>query len=378
MSSLKVEIVTLDRIEPHPNADRLEIGWIGGWQVVIPKGGFNTQTLCVYFPIDSILSQKVEEKLFLPTSKIKLSKSRVKTIRIRGAISQGLLARVDEVFDSDYGLYIGKDVADELGVTKYEPPEVATNQSGLRQTSKKQSNPNFHKYTDIENWKWYPGLFKPGEMVHVTEKIHGTNFRAGWVKAHNNTLWKKLIHQWNCIRVWWGGNVPHAGYEFVYGSHNVQFQDTPRKEGFYGQSIGKNVYAEAVKKYDLRKVLKPGEVIYAEIYGDGIQKGYLYSCLPDERRMVVIDAKIDGEYINHGSLWIFCGKHHLNIVPSDTVLAYDEQKIRKFVDNPSWLGSEIREGIVIKPLIEEHTFMGRKILKWKSDAFLLTQEDNTH
>jgi len=378
MSSLKVEIVTLDRIESHPNADRLEIGWLAGWQVVIPKGGFNTQALCVYFPIDSILPQKVEEKLFPPGSKIKLSKGRVKTIKIRGAVSQGLLARVDEVFDSDYGLYIGKDVADELGVTKYEPPEPATNQGGLRQTSKKQTNPNFHKYTDIENFKWYPNLFQPGELVYVTEKIHGTNFRAGWVKAHNNTLWKKLKHQWNCIRVWWGGSVPHAGYEFVYGSHNVQFQDAPRKEGFYGKTLGKNVYAEAVTKYDLRNKLMPGEVIYAEIYGDGIQKGYLYSCQPNERKMVVIDLKLDGEYTNHMTMILRCADRQLPVVPLDAEFPYSEDQVRMYVEAPSWLGKELREGVVIKPAVEEHTYMGRKILKLKSDRFLLTQEDDTH
>ena len=368
MSKLKVEIVTLDRIEPHPNADRLEIGWISGWQLVIPKDVFDIQTLCVYFPIDSILSEALEAKLFGPESKIKLSKHRVKTIRIRGAISQGLLARVDEVFDSDYGLFIGKDVANELGVTKYEPPEPATNQSGLRRTSKKQSNPNFHKYTDIENFKWYPDLFKPDEMIYVTEKIHGTNFRAGYVPYHAGTWWKRLKQ------------LLHVApeYEFVYGSHNVQFQDSPRKKSFYGESLGKNVYAEAVEKYDLRNKLQSGEVIYAEIYGDGIQKGYLYSCQPNERKMAVIDLKLDGEYVSHGTMLLFCGSRNLPAVPLDANIYYDKTRILKYVDAPSWLGRELREGVVIKPAVEEHTYMGRKILKWKSEKFLLEVNDDTH
>jgi RNA ligase (TIGR02306 family) len=368
MSSLKVEIVTLDEIREHPNADRLELGFVSGWQIVIPKGAFKRDTLCVYFPVDSILPQKVEEKLFPPGSKIKLSKSRIKTIRIRSAISQGLLARVDEVFDSDYGLYIGKDVADVLGVTKYEPPEVATNQGGLLTTSKKQSNPNFHKYTDIENWRWFPYLFQPGEAVCVTEKIHGTNFRAGYVPYHASTWWKKVKQ--------FLGIAPK--YEFVYGSHNVQFQDTPHKEGFYGQTIGKNVYAEAVEKYDLRNKLRPGEVIYAEIYGDGIQKNYLYSCQPNERKMVIIDLKLDGIYACHMTMVLRCADRNLPVVPLDGTFEYDEERIHKLVEAPSWLGSELREGVVIKPLVEEHTYMGRKILKWKSDQFLLTQEDDTH
>ena len=378
MSSLKVEIVTLDRIEKHPNADRLEIGFVKGWTVVIPKGTFDTTTLCVYFPIDSILPQKVEERLFPPGSKIKLSKGRIKTIKIRGAISQGLLARVDEVFDSDYGLYIGKDVANDLGVTKYEPPEDAQAKFAGNRTSKKQSNPNFHKYTDIENFKWYPNLFVPGEMVYITEKIHGTNFRCGWVPVHLNTWWKRTRFWVQYILAWLTNDMQYHGYEFVYGSHNVQFQDTPRKKGFYGPTLGKNVYAEAVEKYDLRQKLQPGKVIYAEIYGDGIQKNYLYGCKSGERKMVVIDVESNGIYVEHEFLINFCANKGLPIVPLDGAMLYDEARIHKLVDAPSWLGNELREGVVIKPAIEEHTYMGRKILKLKSDRFLLTQEDNMH
>jgi RNA ligase (TIGR02306 family) len=272
------------------------------------------------------------------------------------------------VFDDDYSLFIGKDVADALGVTKYEPPEPVTNQGGLPRTSKKQTNPNFHKYTDIENWKWYPDLFKPDEYVYVTEKIHGTNFRAGWVPYHAGTWWKRLKQLLHIA----------PKYEFVYGSHNVQFQDRKRDHGFYGPSLGRNVYAEAVEKYDLRNKLQPNEVVYAEIYGDGIQKGYLYGCQPGERKMVVIDLKLGGEYVSHRTTTLFCGSRGLPMVPLDAFVYYDTTRILKYVEAPSWLGKEIREGVVIKPVVEEHTYMGRKILKWKSDKFLLTQEDDSH
>lgn len=368
MSQLKVEIVTPNEITKHPNADRLEIARVFGWTIVVPKGVFAVGDLAVYFPIDSILPEVIEAKLFPPDSKIKLHHHRVKTIKLRGAISQGLLARVDEVFNDDYGLFIGKDVADVLGVTKYEPPEPTNAKFAGKQTSKKQTNPNFHKYTEIENWKWYPKLFAEGELVYVTEKIHGTNFRAGWVKFHPVTWYDKILAFLHLAPEW----------QFVYGSHNVQFQSTPRKKGFYGESLGKNVYAEAVEKYNLRNKLHPGEVIYGEIYGDGIQKGYLYSCKPGERKMVVIDVKINGEYYDHLAAILFCGSYQLPIVPLDGTFYYNEARIRQLVDNPSWLGSELREGVVIKPVIEEYTYMGRKILKLKSDKFLLTQEDDSH
>ena len=277
MSSLKVEVVSVDNISPHPNADRLEMAQVKGWTCVVPKGEFCEGDKAVYFPIDSILPEPLEAKLFRPESKIKLHKHRIKTIKLRGAISQGLLVPLTDLDPTLLSYQEGDDLAELLGVTKYEPPESGSPQSNCNQVSKKQVNPSFYKYTDIENYKNYCSLFTNGELVWVLEKIHGSNFRAGWVKSHPSTLWKKILN--------WFGWLPK--YEFVYGSHNVQLQDHWANNGFYEKSIGKNIYWEAVEKYDLKHVLKPGDVVYGEIYGDGIQKGYLYDCKPGEQKLAV-------------------------------------------------------------------------------------------
>jgi tRNA-binding EMAP/Myf-like protein len=97
MSTHKVEVVQIDEVLKHPNADRLELAKIMGWQVVIGKGNFKVGDLAAYIPVDSILSESLEARLFPPDSKIKLNKHRVRSIKIRGQMSQGMIIPLKDV-----------------------------------------------------------------------------------------------------------------------------------------------------------------------------------------------------------------------------------------------------------------------------------------
>lgn len=83
MSTFEVSVVKIDDVIEHPNADRLDLVQIAGWNCVIRKGEYQKGDKVVYIPIDSILPFEIESKLFPPDSKVKLSKSRVKTIKLR-------------------------------------------------------------------------------------------------------------------------------------------------------------------------------------------------------------------------------------------------------------------------------------------------------
>jgi RNA ligase (TIGR02306 family) len=376
MSTLKVEVVKVDDILPHPNADRLEIAVIKGWNCVVRKDAWYPGDLGIYFPIDSVLSPEVESAIFPSDSKIKLSNSRVRTIKLRGAISQGLLVPISDRqcfpekvrFES---IREGMDLTQASGTTKYEPPESQQSQHAPGSSGKRKKSPNpwFHKYTDMENFKNYPNLFQVGEGIIVQEKIHGTNFRAGWVPYYPDTWWKKVL----C----WLGLTPE--WEFVYGSHTVQLQNKFLPVTYYG----KNVYAEAVNNYLLKDLIPKGFVIYGEIYGVGIQKGYSYGMeiAQRQRALVAFDAKgPDGAYLNYDmarSLFvsmaiprapelyrgIYNGAHQLDF-------------LRK---GPSRLGQQLhREGIVIRSWEEQVCYLGRKMLKHKNDEFLALFEDDTH
>lgn len=363
MSEIKAEIVLIDNVETHPNADKLDIVTVKGWKCVVQRGQFRTLDKCLYIPIDSVLPQAIEEMIFGVASKVKLSKSRVKTIKLRGAISQGLVVPLEKMgFQS---MSVGADMTDFLGIKKYEPPQHLGPQSGARQG--KPAHPDFHKYTSIENFKNHPTLFRSGDMVVVTEKIHGTNFRCGWVPIYADTVWKKIKR--------WFGKLP--SHEFVYGSHNVQLQGSFSDKSSFSKNMGKNVYEEAVRKYDLINKLGPGEILYGEIYGCSIQKGYAYGCQAGERKLVVFDLKVNGEYVSFETLSETCKLRDLPLVPVLSVGEYIEPLIQGFVTGFSILHPEtkIREGVVVRAFEETETYLGRKILKLINDEYLL--KDNT-
>jgi len=102
------EILAIDPIE---NADRLELATILGWKVVVKKGEFQVGDKVVYFEIDSILPEEDWSEFLRPR------KFKVKTIKLRGQISQGLALKLEEVGIPTDTL-VGTDVTDCLGVTK--------------------------------------------------------------------------------------------------------------------------------------------------------------------------------------------------------------------------------------------------------------------
>ena len=369
MSECITKVEKIKTIEPHPNADRLELAKVRGWHCVVPKGYYKPGDLCVYIPIDSVLPQALEEELF-SNAKVKLHKGRIKTIKLRGAISQGLVANLDTIHmylgnrAKHMKLEEGLDITEALGIKKYEPPAPKFQQFKGMKVGKKQVNPHFGKYTDLQNIKNYDELFKPDDEVVVTEKIHGTNFRAGWVPYYADTFFKRVL---KFLRL-----APK--YEFVYGSHNVQLQGSHQK--IYYDT---NVYYKTVKQYDLKNKIPKGHVIYGEIYGDGIQKGYNYG-LRQETRLVVFDAKTfngfdsgNGEYISYIDLKYQCYQMKLPMAPLIFEGQFKDVDLDAFYKGPSLLCSlqKVKEGVVICSKTETPTYMGRKKLKCINPEYLL-------
>jgi len=371
MSELRVTIEKINKLDVHPNADRLELATVLGWQCVVQKGLHKEGDLIVYFPIDVILTEQLEAAIFGPDSKVKLKNSRIRTIKLRGAISQGLVVplSVIENFVPKSSI-IGAEslnIAKELGVTKFEPkPSGGLKTSGGQQRKARECNPNFKKYTNINHFKNYPKALE-GEVVIITEKIHGTNFRAGYVPITGNffqRMWKKLKSK--AV----DGNIKD-GHEFVFGSHNVQLKD--RSKTFYKEGlIEKNVYVKMVDKLDLKNKLNAGEVVYGEIYGSNIQKNYNYS-MGSEIGLVVFDIMVDGKYSDFGHVMNRCGAMGLSTVPVLDIIPFNKDSIESHVYGPSELDpfQEVREGIVIRPLFERESYMGRAIFKYVSPNYLL-------
>ena len=365
MSTHRVDVTTIVEVMPHPNADRLDLVRVFDWVCVTSKGQFKAGDRCLYIPIDSVLPPTVEAELFPADSKIKLSKSRVKSIKIRGCVSQGMAVR-PEVLGIGFG--VSGDVAGTLGITKYEPPKKAVYQGAARdrrRARRARTHPEFKKYTDLENIKYYPGVFQENEPVVVTEKIHGTNFRAGWLPFVPQSWWEK-------VKGYFGFNPE---WEFVYGSRNVQLQRSPNAVTWL-QKKGRteeNVYEEAVRKYRLRDVLPKGTVVYGEVYGPDIQKGYHYGLKSSERKLAVFDIMENGKYLDADDTIICCRAMGVPHVPLIYAGPYNKEAVKAMAAGDSVLDplQKVREGVVVKPVAEAVSACGRKILKVINDDYLL-------
>ena len=162
-------------ITPIPGADAIELAVVDGWKCVTKKGEFQVGDLVIYCEIDSFLPVKPEFEFLRKTSFKKMGDEegfRLKTIRMRGQISQGLLLPVS-VLDQPFSL--GDDVTEQLDIQKYEQPipaclggsVVGPFPSGISKTDEER----------IQNLASdYDSYF--GKPFFVTEKVDGTSFTA--------------------------------------------------------------------------------------------------------------------------------------------------------------------------------------------------------
>jgi RNA ligase (TIGR02306 family) len=387
MSTHRVEVVKIDEILPHDNADRLSLAKISGWQVVIGKDNFQVGDLVLYIPVDSILPNSLEMRLFPPGSKITLKKGRIRSIKIRGQMSQGMIIPLNEVkaelaaigkFEelpiNSLGQSVmseGDDFAELLGIIKYEPPEPEF--GGGKGTkgkvaSKNQINPNFKKYTDIENIKWYTNVFEDGEQVYISEKLHGTSARYGYVPRHYEGF---LAPVRAAVMNFLAKLDIVKPYQFVYGSRNCQLH-TGSNTSWYEE----DVYSKILKQEDIQAKLQPGECVYGEIVGFNIQKNYTYGCKEGEHEFFVYDVMVNGLWLDYPAFIRWCSNRGFMPVPRLYVGPWSQEVHLKHRDGKSTIGGQkIREGIVIKPVVDANSICGRKVLKSISEAYYL--EDNT-
>ncbi len=144
-------------IQPIEGADLIECVTVDGWQLVGKKGEFQVGALCVYFEIDSFLPILPVFEFLRKSCYRKMGQIegfRLKTIKLRGQISQGLALPIEilKQFTLDdpqwmNALSVGLDVTDLLGVLKYEPP---LNDALTVQGQTKGNFPSFIKKTDQE------------------------------------------------------------------------------------------------------------------------------------------------------------------------------------------------------------------------------------
>src|SRR4029077_565332 len=109
-----VTIQRIDALDPIPGADNIEHARVMGWDVVDKKNEFAVGDPCVFFEIDSVLPDGPSWSEFMRPRGF-----RVRTIRLRGVLSQGLALPMSILGDDQDPQKI--DLSARLGVTKFEP-----------------------------------------------------------------------------------------------------------------------------------------------------------------------------------------------------------------------------------------------------------------
>jgi RNA ligase (TIGR02306 family) len=162
-------------IAPIEDSDFLEIAYVMGWQCVVKKGEFHPGDRAVYFEVDSFLPEQ-ERYEFLRKSSFRDNEDngrgfRIRTMKLRGQLSQGLLLPADE-FPELNGYALGDDVTDLLGVKKWYMPEVATG-SGTSIGNRPFGIPA----SDEIRIQSAPDLLDAlrGEPYYITTKMDGTS-----------------------------------------------------------------------------------------------------------------------------------------------------------------------------------------------------------
>ncbi len=201
----------ISEIRPIEGADAIELAIVDGWNVVVAKNvNHKVDDYVVYCEIDSFLPIKPEFEFLRKSSYKKMGDQegfRLKTIKLRGQISQGLILPLDEVIpfpnNLDY-MEVGKDVTELLGIVKYEPPipaELAGKVKGLfpsfiRKTDEERVQ---NLVSEYENWK-----VQSQHQFYVTEKLDGSSatfyYKDGvfgvcsrnleLLETEGNTFWK--------------------------------------------------------------------------------------------------------------------------------------------------------------------------------------------
>jgi RNA ligase (TIGR02306 family) len=269
-------------LSPIEGADKIELATIDGWKVVVAKDvNHKVGDLIVYCEVDSFLPIEPEFEFLRKSSYKKMADGnegfRLKTIKLRGQISQGLILPLKEAYDvfkrntpnMDMSWFEGLDVTEMLNIVKYEPPVPA------QLAGKVKGNfPSFLKKTDEERIQNLSKEFESykKEKFYVTEKLDGSSVtyyvkdgvfgvcsrNLDLLEDENNSMWKFAIESGLRDRlVELGKNIAIQGEIIGEGIQGNPYQRIGQTvKIFNGFDIDKYDYLSLEDLLELTKVLE--------------------------------------------------------------------------------------------------------------------------
>ena len=273
------------KIEPIEGADRIELAYVLGWQCVVNKDQFKPMDLAVYFEIDSFLPIRPEFEFMRSSSyrrtDIMGEGFRLRTMRFRGQISQGLLLPIEQFPEIPVDVELGRDVSDILDVKKWEIEEKATTGGTVIGTL-----PVDVPHTDETRVQAEPDLIEDfaGLEYYISTKMDGS--------SHSVSLDEDGFH--------------------VTG-HNYEYKDD-----------GKSAFYNLVKREDIedrmRKFYKDNGLrvltIQGELCAPGIQQNRLKLTRPE---WYVFTIREDGKRVGLKRMQEICKAMELQMVPVEEV-----------------------------------------------------------
>ena len=347
MSRKLASIQEIIRIEPIEGADRIELAYVLGWQCVVNKGQFKPDK-AVYFEIDSFLPIRDEFEFMRASSYRKTDIMgegfRLKTMKFRGQISQGLLLPISQFPEIKENVQLGDDVTELLGVRKWEIEERATT-GGTTIGNLPYDVP----HTDETRIQAEPELLKEfaGLEYYISTKMDGS--------SHSVSLDENGFH--------------------VTG-HNYEYKDD-----------GKSAFYELVKSMNLEEKMKMYAAksslhvftIQGEFCAPGIQKNRLKLLKPE---WYVFTIREDGKRIGLGRMLEICKELEIQSVPieetgMDLPSKYPTvEALLERADGDYPKGGK-KEGIVIRPTepVFSERISGALSMKVVNNKYLLKNED---
>lgn len=326
-------------IQSIKDADKIEVATVLGWQVVVAKkDNFKIGDNAVYIEIDSIVPEKPEFEF------LRDRKFRVRTIKLRGQISQGLLLPMSILPKANYKE--GQDVTEILGIKKYDTQaeieqrlldeKIARENSKIKKflmkmkwyrrifPKKKHGFPSFIKITDEDRIQLFPDICtKESETPFiVTEKIDGQS--ATYFLIKHKGIFKSKYTFGVCSRKVFLPKKDNSSYWTIAIRHNI--------EGVLKSIIGNNNY-----------VVLQGEIIGNRIQGNkyGVN-GYDFYAF----NLIYPDKKVDSIVAKE-----ILSEHNIKFVPiieENFLLKSTIPEMVDFSNSKSMIANTLREGIVLR------------------------------
>lgn len=203
----------ISELNPIPKADAIEVATVDGWKAVVKKGDFKVGDLAIYLEVDSWVPYELAPFLSKdkePKEYNGVKGERLRTIKLRGQLSQGLLLPIDVAYDEDPPDYDhvfleGDDVTELLGIQKWERP-VPAQLAGLM----KGSFPSFIPKTDQERClsgntlvETENGLITIKDLVDTksTQKVLSYNHDTNQFEYKSIIGWSVMTRRDNWVKI---------------------------------------------------------------------------------------------------------------------------------------------------------------------------------